>query len=301
VEEEVTDAMREERAIDSIRIGRRWRKDMGDLNELAESIADGGLLNPVTITLDGRLVAGQRRLEAMRKLGWKRVPVRIVTGLDDAVALLRAEHDENTCRKDFTPSEAVELGRELERLERERARRRQAQAGPQEGRGRKPTRVGNLPEAVERARVNDKVGSAVGMSRRTYEKAASVVKAAEEDPARFGDLVEQMDRTGRVDPAYQKYRHRLFPMPEDAHFALNKDLASIGLPPKPKSAPGARPPRSGPAVDAMIDALVDRKRWFYVLAEQLENAADARAAREIAESIGALGCRLASRKSRRRP
>jgi N6-adenosine-specific RNA methylase IME4 len=42
------------------------------------------------------------------------------------------------------------------------------------------------------------------MSGRTYEKAKEVVKAAAEDPDRFGHLVEQMDETGNVDAAYSK-------------------------------------------------------------------------------------------------
>jgi hypothetical protein len=37
------------------------------------------------------------------------------------------------------------------------------------------------------------------MSGRTVENVATVVKAAEQNPRKFGTLVEEMDRTGRVD------------------------------------------------------------------------------------------------------
>src|SRR6516162_8097907 len=56
--------------IDSIRVGPRHRRDMGDIAGLAASIAELGLLHPVVIRPDGFLIAGERRLRAARKLGW---------------------------------------------------------------------------------------------------------------------------------------------------------------------------------------------------------------------------------------
>jgi hypothetical protein len=44
------------------------------------------------------------------------------------------------------------------------------------------------------------------MSGRTYAKAKAVVEAAAEDPERCGPLVEEMDRTGKVDPSFKKVR-----------------------------------------------------------------------------------------------
>jgi hypothetical protein len=48
------------------------------------------------------------------------------TAATDAALLLQAERDENTCRKDFTPSEAVAIGKELEELERPKAAERKS-------------------------------------------------------------------------------------------------------------------------------------------------------------------------------
>lgn len=45
----------------------------------------------------------------------------------DAIALHKAERDENTCRKDMTLSELVEHGRKLEQLEAQLAKKRQGQ------------------------------------------------------------------------------------------------------------------------------------------------------------------------------
>jgi ParB family chromosome partitioning protein len=56
--------------LDAIRIGPRYRKDMGDIDGLARSIAEVGLLQPVVVTPAGILVAGRRRFEAHRRLKW---------------------------------------------------------------------------------------------------------------------------------------------------------------------------------------------------------------------------------------
>jgi hypothetical protein len=107
--------------IDQIQVGFRYRKDLGDLRALAESIAEVGLLHPVVVTPEGRLIAGQRRLEACRSLGWAEIPVTIVDLLEAA----RGEAHENLVRKDLLPSEIVALKRAIEPLERRDARERQ--------------------------------------------------------------------------------------------------------------------------------------------------------------------------------
>ena len=64
--------------VDAIRVGKRHRKDMGDIAGLAASIADIGLLHPITVDEDGRLLAGARRLAACKLLDWKEIPVNVV-------------------------------------------------------------------------------------------------------------------------------------------------------------------------------------------------------------------------------
>src|SRR5262249_19549621 len=49
--------------ISSIHIGKRHRKDMGDIDALARRMADC-LLQPIVIRPDDRLIAGHRRLVA---------------------------------------------------------------------------------------------------------------------------------------------------------------------------------------------------------------------------------------------
>ncbi|MFC7620668.1 ParB N-terminal domain-containing protein [Microlunatus sp. GCM10028923] len=115
-----------ERALDSIRVGHRHRTDMGDLEALAASIERDGLLQPPTITPDGLLVCGARRLAAIRQLGWRTVNVWVRSGLSDRLGQLMAEQDDNNLHKPLTQREAAALYRELKQVLTEDAARRQA-------------------------------------------------------------------------------------------------------------------------------------------------------------------------------
>jgi ParB family chromosome partitioning protein len=114
-------------AVDSIVVGARHRMDAGDLDALATSIDQLGLLQPITVTPDRVLVCGWRRLEAVKRLGWKSIKVWVRSGISDPVTTLLAERDENTQRKDYTPLEKEALYREIKELLREDAARRQAE------------------------------------------------------------------------------------------------------------------------------------------------------------------------------
>ncbi len=185
--------------IEAIAVGRRFRRDLGDIDTLAESIGDVGLLNPLTVTPGSKLIAGARRLAALRQLGWPEVPVYVV----DLDGIARGEFMENVVRKDFTPSELVAIERALAlRLRKEAKERRRAHGGTAPG--RRANTSGNLPGVNGETR--QKVAAYVGVSGRTIEKAAAVVAAAEREPDRYGHLVEQMDKTGRIDGAYVELR-----------------------------------------------------------------------------------------------
>jgi N6-adenosine-specific RNA methylase IME4 len=87
-----------------IRVGRRHRKDMGDLDALLESVRTLGMLQPIGITPEKQLVFGQRRLKVAKALGWETIEARLVR-----VDALIAERDENEIRKEFAPSERVSI------------------------------------------------------------------------------------------------------------------------------------------------------------------------------------------------
>lgn len=183
------DLAQDMRPVASITVGERHRKEMGDLQGLAESIRRLGLLQPLCITPLGELIAGERRLRAVKLLGWQEVPVRVV----DLAGLVRGEMAENFTRKSFTPSEAVAVAEAAARCEEELAKARRVTA---------PHGYRDGPE--EKVKTAEIIAAAAGMKKSTLAKARAVVLAAEEAPEVFGKLREDMDRTGRVDGPFKR-------------------------------------------------------------------------------------------------
>jgi N6-adenosine-specific RNA methylase IME4 len=179
--------------LDQIRVGKRHRKDMGDVEGLAASIAELGLLQAIGVRPDGVLIWGERRLRAAQLLGWETIPVKII----DLAEVVRGEFAENTHRKDFTLSEAVAIKRALEPIERAAAKERQGT--------RTDKHPGKLPTSST-GRAADKAAKATGMARRTLEKAEEVVDAAEAEPEKYGKFLEKMDRTGRVNGVHRRLK-----------------------------------------------------------------------------------------------
>jgi N6-adenosine-specific RNA methylase IME4 len=172
-----------------IKVGERHRKDMGDIAALARDINERGLLQPVVVDRDGVLIAGERRLKAWQLSMFREQPIPVhVVPLADIVAGEWAENDP-ALRKDFLPSEAVAIRRVIE------AKLAPAAAANKGGRGRK---------ADNKERAGDRAASFTGKGRRTIEKAEKIVEAAEAEPERYGGLLRDMDKTGRVDGPYKR-------------------------------------------------------------------------------------------------
>lgn len=188
--------------INEIVIGDRVRKDMGDIESLAESIKRHGLLHPVVVKSDGTLIAGHRRIEAARRLGWSEMPVTVL----DVEDLLSAERDENEVRKNFTPSEAVAIGRLIEEQHKERVVAAKTEHNRRIASRTENHRSGPVPYAVGPTR--ETAAKAIGMSSQKYDMAKRVVAAAEEEPDKFGDLPAQMDDTGNVYGTHRELERR---------------------------------------------------------------------------------------------
>ncbi|MDR3200868.1 MAG: ParB N-terminal domain-containing protein, partial [Spirochaetales bacterium] len=93
--------------VEDIKVRRRVRKDLGDVSPLMESMKKYGLLCPIIVNKSSELIAGRRRLEAARLLGWQTVSVTVLDR-DDDVEKLEMEIDENVLRKDFSPDELAD-------------------------------------------------------------------------------------------------------------------------------------------------------------------------------------------------
>jgi hypothetical protein len=182
--------------IRKIRVRNRYRKSLGDIDPLAASIKELGLLHPIVVRPDGRLIAGERRLAACKRLGWKTVPVTYV----DLKEVVRGEFAENAFRKDFLPSEIEAIRRALEPDEKQAAKERQRQHG-RTAPGRK-----HSGQVSRSERTRDRIGAFAGISGRSLAKIQAIVEAADRNPKRFAPLVAEMDRNGRVDAVYRKLR-----------------------------------------------------------------------------------------------
>ncbi|MBR0546097.1 MAG: ParB N-terminal domain-containing protein [Treponema sp.] len=101
--------------IEDIKIKKRVRKNLGDLEALKNSLRIYGLLNPITLNSKYELIAGERRLQAAKQLGWTNINAVILSNISD-VDELEMELEENNQRKEFTDQELLEGYRRLEKL-----------------------------------------------------------------------------------------------------------------------------------------------------------------------------------------
>ena len=101
--------------ITDIKVKQRIRKDLGDIPSLAASLKKFGQINPIVITKNNVLIAGERRLEAAKSLGWKTINA-VVAEISGQLTKLEYEIEENIQRQDFTPEETVEADRKMYRF-----------------------------------------------------------------------------------------------------------------------------------------------------------------------------------------
>lgn len=189
--------------IDSIFVDRtkRQRKELTDIEALAASIAQVGLIHLPIIERSGELRTGERRWTACKSLGWTAIPIRYVDELD-ASELHLLELEENIRRVNLPWPEEVAAIEEWHRL--------RAEADPTwdfvktgEALGMSPTAVGEkVAVAKELRRGNqmvkdaDKYSTARGItvraaSRRAASTFADLNLKPAEGPARAAPLINE--------------------------------------------------------------------------------------------------------------
>ena len=239
-------------AVDAIRVGSRARHDFGDLEALIESIRISGLLQPITISPDGVLLCGLRRLAAVKQLGQRLVNVWVRTGVSTRLELLIAEQDENTVRQPLLPTEAAELYRELKLILAEDAARRQeatrfgaalgAATGPAESAG--PRGAGDTRRQAAR--------QVTGANSYTKLEQVNQVRKIADDSSlpdevrRFAaTALDRMDADGKVDGHYRQVQaavreareQQLTGLAHDAIIRAATDPNAGGQRETPRSAP----------------------------------------------------------------
>lgn len=110
--------------IEAIQVSRNGHSEFSNLDGLTASIQARGVLEPLIISPERRLLAGRRRLEAARRAGLTMVPVRVCEIVDERMAI-EIGLVENVDRADPDPltraqtyRSLIELGETVEQIAR---------------------------------------------------------------------------------------------------------------------------------------------------------------------------------------
>jgi ParB family chromosome partitioning protein len=72
-------------------------------------------MNPIVLNSRNQLIAGGRRLEAARYLGWRTINA-VIVDINDSLPMLEYEVEENLQRQNFSSEELANATRRLNRL-----------------------------------------------------------------------------------------------------------------------------------------------------------------------------------------
>jgi ParB family chromosome partitioning protein len=240
-----------DRAVSSIWFGKRHRQDLGDIDALAASIDQDGLLQAITIAPDGMLLCGRRRVEAIRLLGWKSVNVWVRSGISSRLGQLLAERDDNLLHKPLTPTEEAALYQELKTVMAEDAARRQHAT-----RFGSATEIGEISGGAESAPPSDRKSRAQAAQLVTgtnsYTRLEQVTEIQQlastpDTPAALREFataeLSRMDADGTVFSHYQRVKAAQAEHDAELHHLADQALARVSAEKKHKPLP--RAPRTG--------------------------------------------------------
>lgn len=167
--------------IEDIEISDRARKEYGDIKELANSIKESGLINPLAVQKvnEGekpfKLLAGERRLMAKKLNGDTTTPVRIYPSTITRLEAKSVELAENFYRKDFTWLELIKNQKEIHDL-------------MQELHGKK---ISTLPDSTGWSMAD--TADLVGRSKQSVSKDLRVANAVELMPELFAGCKNKLE------------------------------------------------------------------------------------------------------------
>lgn len=211
--------------IEKVKEGERFRHEMGDLEELAESILEKGIVQPLTVDTKMNLVAGGRRLAAAKEAGLKEVPV-IIRNVEGELDLREIELLENVMRRDLHWTERAALEKRIFELKKEQdpewSQRKQSKAldqsvGSTNRRIALANLIDDIPELADQPNEQaawkkwKKIEENIAVAA-MRDKASSATKDAvkyAKDHYKIGDALEGMEKVNdgivhfaEVDPPY---------------------------------------------------------------------------------------------------
>ena len=161
--------------IDLVKEDIHTKRDMGDLEELAESIKSKGVIQPITVSEDMQLIAGSRRLAAAKLAGLDFIEA-IIRPVKDVIDAKEVELFENLHRKDLSWQEECQQVAEIHRLY-------QAQFGT-DGWSQRDTAklldrsVGGINSSLQLAEMSDAIPAIKGL--KTEDDARKAIRKMEE-------------------------------------------------------------------------------------------------------------------------
>ena len=177
--------------INEIIVDGRIRKNPTHIKELIDDIKENGQIQPITVRIDDngsyRLVAGFRRLTAMKALGEQKIEAYVISEADEE-KLLKMEISENEVRESFTRTERMEYIKRLEEIEKKKAKERmlKGKADPTE----------NSPGGGES---RQKVADQIGISSNTITREKKIIEHKDQiDPEDFKDWDDGKLSTNKV-------------------------------------------------------------------------------------------------------
>ena len=148
------------------------KREHGNIESLKQSIAEVGLINPLTINESGSLLAGRRRYQAVKELGWTEVEVTILPVNGDQLKAFRVAIDENLKRKPLTDPEVATTIKEYDEMK----RKLEGEAPEQGGRPKTDNDV------ISYGWSQRKTAEDLGISQPAVVKAIKIATAIEEYP-----------------------------------------------------------------------------------------------------------------------
>ena len=149
-------------------------------DDFVERVERLGILEPLIVKADGTIISGHRRWLAARKCGFETIPARLAEFEDDLdeIEALIIFNDQ----REKTVSEIAREGFELQRIEGERAKKRQ---------GARTDLCPNLDTSKQRT--DDAVAESLGISRAQWHKLRTIFTRAQQGDAEAAELMKALD------------------------------------------------------------------------------------------------------------
>lgn len=170
--------------ISDIKIGKRFRENLGSLISLTESIKEKGLIQPITVSEQLHLVAGGRRLASCLELGMDKIPA-VIRKIESELDSREVELFENIHRKEMEWQEQIRLVARIHNLMKEKHGDNWTQLATSKLLGRSRSSVTDAVELSEALDVIPELeeSSTADMARKKYKRVIEeiVVKEALEE------------------------------------------------------------------------------------------------------------------------